>query len=243
MERKTVFISGASRGIGEAIAICLSTEYDIIINYAHSEESARNVLSQLDKSGNHSMMQCDVSKGDQVAKMMGDIVDKYGHIDMVVNNAGITKDNLLLRMSDEDFDDVISINLKGTYNCIRHVAKIMMKQRSGKIVNIASVVGLCGNVGQANYAASKGGVIALSKACAKELAPRNIQVNAVAPGFIQTAMSDALSEELQAKALQAIPLQRFGCVEDVANVVKFLCSDACNYISGQVICVDGGMVM
>ena len=195
MERKTAFISGASRGIGEAIAITLSKEYDVIINYANSEAGAKAVLAKLDPSGKHKMMQCDVANEQDVKEMMDTIVKEYGHLDVVVNNAGITKDNLLLRMREEEFDDVIRINLKGTYNCIRHVARIMMKQRHGKIVNMASVVGLCGNIGQVNYAASKGGVIAMTKAVAKELAPRGINVNAVAPGFIQTAMTDTLSEE------------------------------------------------
>lgn len=243
MERKTAFISGASRGIGEAIAITLSKEYNIVLNYANSEASAKEVLSKLDKTGQHKMIKCDVSNSEEVKAMMDVIVKEYGSIDVLVNNAGITKDNLLLRMSEEEFDDVIRINLKGTYNCIRHVARIMMKQRSGKIVNMASVVGLVGNMGQANYAASKGGVIAMSKAVAKELAPRGINVNAVAPGFIQTAMTDKLSEDVQQAAKASIPMQHFGSVEDVANVVKFLCSEDAKYITGQVIAVDGGMVM
>lgn len=243
MERKTAFISGASRGIGEAIAITLSKEYDVIINYANSEAGAKAVLAKLDPSGKHKMMQCDVANEQDVKEMMDTIVKEYGHLDVVVNNAGITKDNLLLRMREEEFDDVIRINLKGTYNCIRHVARIMMKQRHGKIVNMASVVGLCGNIGQVNYAASKGGVIAMTKAVAKELAPRGINVNAVAPGFIQTAMTDTLSEDVQANAKNNIPMKKFGSVQDVANVVKFLCSEDSNYITGQVIAVDGGMVM
>ena len=243
MERKTAFISGASRGIGEAIAITLSKEYDVIINYANSEAGAKAVLAKLDPSGKHKMMQCDVANEQDVKEMMDTIVKEYGHLDVVVNNAGITKDNLLLRMSDADFDDVIRVNLKGTYNCIRHVARIMMKQRHGKIVNMASVVGLCGNIGQVNYAASKGGVIAMTKAVAKELAPRGINVNAVAPGFIQTAMTDTLSEDVQANAKNNIPMKKFGSVQDVANVVKFLCSEDSDYITGQVIAVDGGMVM
>ena len=243
MERKTAFISGASRGIGEAIAIALSKEYNVIINYAHSEEGAKAVLAKCDPSGNHKMIQCDISDGNQVKEMMDTIVKEYGHIDVVVNNAGITKDNLLLRMSDEEFDDVIRVNLKGTYNCIRHVARIMMKQRSGSIVNMASVVGLCGNMGQSNYAASKGGVIALTKSCAKELAARGIRVNAVAPGFIDTAMTEKLADNVKDAMLASIPMKKFGNVEDVANVVKFLCSDDSAYITGQVITVDGGMVM
>ena len=243
MERKTAFISGASRGIGEAIAITLSKEYDVIINYANSEAGAKAVLAKLDPSGKHKMMQCDVANEQDVKEMMDTIVKEYGHLDVVVNNAGITKDNLLLRMREEEFDDVIRINLKGTYNCIRHVARIMMKQRHGKIVNMASVVGLCGNIGQVNYAASKGGVIAMTKAVANELAPRGINVNAVAPGFIQTAMTDTLSEDVQANAKNNIPMKKFGSVQDVANVVKFLCSEDSDYITGQVIAVDGGMVM
>ena len=243
MERKTAFISGASRGIGEAIAITLSKEYNVIINYAHSEEGARAVLAQCDLEGHHKMIQCDISDGEQVKAMLEEIVKEYGHLDVVVNNAGITKDNLLLRMSDADFDDVIRVNLKGTYNCIRHVARIMMKQKSGAIVNMASVVGLCGNMGQANYAASKGGVIALTKSCAKELASRGIRVNAVAPGFIATAMTDKLADSVKESALASIPMKKFGAVQDVANVVKFLCSEDSTYITGQVIAVDGGMVM
>ena len=243
MERKTAFISGASRGIGEAIAKKLSKEYNVIINYSHSEEQAKKVLAQLDASGKHCMMKCDVAEEQQVKEMMNSIVKMYGHLDVVVNNAGITKDNLLLRMKEEEFDDVISINLKGTYNCIRHVAKQMMKQRSGKIVNVASVVGLIGNVGQANYAASKGGVIALTKSIARELAPRGIHVNAIAPGFIETAMTEKLSEEVKQGMLSQIPMKRFGNVEEVANLVKFLCGEESDYITGQVFTIDGGMVM
>lgn len=243
MERKTAFISGASRGIGEAIAIMLSKEYNVIINYAHSEEAARAVLAQCDPNGRHKMIACDISDGDQVKIMLEEIVKEYGHLDVVVNNAGITKDNLLLRMSDADFDDVIRVNLKGTYNCIRHVARIMMKQKSGAIVNMASVVGLCGNMGQANYAASKGGVIALTKSCAKELATRGVRVNAVAPGFIATAMTDKLADNVKESAMASIPMKKFGSVQDVANVVRFLCSEESAYITGQVIAVDGGMVM
>lgn len=243
MERKTALITGASRGIGEAIAVLLSKDYNIVLNYAHSKESAQRVYEQLDPSGKHLLVQCNVANDLQVQTMMKQIVEVYGHIDVLVNNAGITKDNLLIRMSEEDFDDVININLKGTYNCIRHVARTMMKQRSGRIVNMASVVGLCGNVGQANYAASKGGVIALTKSCAKELAPRGICVNAIAPGFIQTEMTSALSEDVMKAAKQNIPMKTFGSVQDVANAVAFLCSEESRYITGQVLNVDGGMVM
>lgn len=243
MERKTACISGASRGIGEAIAKTLSSEYNVVINYANSEASAQAVLSQLDASGRHMALRCDVADDAQVKAMMETIIKEYGHLDVLVNNAGITKDNLLLRMSEAEFDDVIRINLKGTYNCIRHAARGMMKQRYGKIVNMASVVGLIGNVGQANYAASKGGVIALTKAVAKELAPRGIHVNAIAPGFIETAMTDKLSEDVKKAMLQQIPMKRFGQVQEVAKLVKFLCSEESDYITGQVITIDGGMVM
>lgn len=243
MERKTAFISGASRGIGESIAITLSKEYNVVINYANSEESARSVLEQLDPNGQHRMIKCNVAVAEEVEAMINEIVKEYGSIDVIVNNAGITKDNLLLRMSESDFTDVIDINLKGTYHCIRFAARQMMKQRSGSIINMASVVGEIGNAGQVNYAASKGGVIALTKSVAKEMAPRGIRVNAVAPGFIDTAMTQKLDEGVKAQMLSAIPLKRFGDPQDVANVVKFLCSDESAYISGQVINVDGGMVM
>lgn len=243
MERKVAFISGASRGIGEAIAITLSKEYDVVINYANSEQGAKDVLAKCDPAGNHAMYKCNVANSDEVQAMIEDIIKTYGHLDAMVNNAGITKDTLLIRMSEEDFDDVIRINLKGTYNCIRHAARAMMKQKSGKIVNMASVVGLCGNMGQVNYAASKGGVIALTKSVAKELAPRGINVNAVAPGFIDTAMTQKLSDSVKENALASIPMKKLGDVQDVANVVKFLCSEDSSYITGQVITVDGGMVM
>lgn len=243
MERKTAFVSGASRGIGECIAKTLSKDYDVIINYANSEEGAKRVLEHLDPSGTHKAIKCNVADGAQVEAMMKEIVDTYGHIDVIVNNAGITKDNLLLRMSETDFDDVIDVNLKGTYHCIRYAARQMMKQRSGCIINMASVVGIMGNAGQANYAASKGGVIALTKSVARELAARGIRVNAVAPGFIDTAMTQKLEDTMKQQMLSGIPLKRFGNVEDVANVVKFLCSDESAYITGQTINVDGGMVM
>lgn len=243
MERKTAFISGASRGIGECIAKTLSKEYDVIINYSNSEESANKVLAQLDPSGNHKAIKCNVANAMEVEAMMKAIVEDYGHLDVIVNNAGITRDNLLLRMSEEDFGSVIDVNLKGCYHCIRYATRQMMKQRSGCIVNMASVVGIMGNTGQANYAASKGGVIALTKSVARELATRGIRVNAVAPGFIDTAMTQALDETVKKQMLSGIPLKRFGNVQDVANVVKFLCSEESAYITGQVINVDGGMVM
>lgn len=243
MERKTAFISGASRGIGECIAITLSKDYNVIINYANSEDSARKVFEQLDPSGQHQMVKCNVAVGEEVEAMLQAIVKEYGSLDVIVNNAGITKDNLLLRMSESDFNDVIDINLKGTYHCIRYAARQMMKQRSGSIINMASVVGEVGNAGQVNYSASKGGVIAMTKSVAKELAARGIRVNAIAPGFIDTAMTQKLDDTVKQQMLSGIPLKRFGDPQDVANVVKFLCSDESTYITGQVINVDGGMVM
>lgn len=243
MERKVALITGASRGIGEAIAIHLSKTYDVIINYTSNDHAANQVLEKCDSKGNHKIMKANVADEGQVQDMFQKILEEYRHIDVLVNNAGITKDNLLLRMKEEDFTDVIDVNLKGTYHCIRHIAKIMMKQRSGAIVNMASVVGLCGNMGQVNYAASKGGVIALTKAAAKELASRSVHVNAVAPGFIDTDMTQKLSDDVKNTMLQGIPLKRFGSTQDVANVVAFLCSEESSYITGQVITIDGGMVM
>lgn len=242
MERKVALITGASRGIGEGIAIELSNTYDVVINYASNEQSAKEVLAKL-HPGNHMIYGCNVADEQAVPQMMKDVLEAYGHIDALINNAGITKDNLLLRMKEEEFCDVIDINLKGTYHCIRHIARIMMKQRSGVIVNMASVVGITGNLGQANYAASKGGVIALTKSCAKELAARNIRVNAVAPGFIDTDMTKQLNETVKEQALTQIPLHQFGTVQNVADCVAFLCSERSSYMTGQVLCVDGGMVM
>ncbi|MEA4875778.1 3-oxoacyl-[acyl-carrier-protein] reductase [Anaerorhabdus sp.] len=242
MTRKVALITGASRGIGAAIAKVLSEDYDIILNFASREEQAQNVLNEL-HPGNHRLYKCDVQDHEAVKQMMDETVKEYGHIDVLVNNAGITKDGLLLRMSDEDFDKVLSINTKGCFNCIQTVSKIMMKQRSGKIINMASIIGLIGNIGQVNYAASKGAIIAMTKAAAKELGSRNIQVNAIAPGFIQTEMTESLNDELKNQMMQAIPLKRFGHAEEVAKVTKFLASDDASYITGQTIVVDGGMVM
>lgn len=242
MEKKVALITGASRGIGEAIAMELSKTCDVVLNYASSKASCEAVMEKL-QPGKHRCIGCNVADGDAVEAMMKEVQEAYGHIDILINNAGITKDNLLLRMKESEFQDVIDINLLGTYHCIRHIARIMMKQRSGVIVNMASVVGLCGNIGQLNYAASKGGVIAMSKAAAKELASRGIRVNAVAPGFIDTKMTQELSEPVKEQALASIPLKHFGSVQDVANCVAFLCSEQSAYITGQVLCVDGGMVM
>ncbi|NBK96496.1 MAG: 3-oxoacyl-[acyl-carrier-protein] reductase [Clostridia bacterium] len=245
MENKVAFISGASRGIGKAIAIQLAKEgYHVVINYCGNKQKAEQVCETCKQYNVDAMcIQADVSDYAQVEQMVKQVVDKYGHIDVLVNNSGITKDNLLLRMSESDFSDVIDVNLKGCFHCIKHVSKVMMKQRSGSIINMASVIGLVGNIGQANYAASKAGIIGLTKASAKELAARGIRVNAIAPGFIDTEMTQILSDDVKAKIMESIPLKQFGSVEDVANMVVFLASDKSRYVSGQVLNVDGGMVM
>ncbi|WP_442878272.1 3-oxoacyl-[acyl-carrier-protein] reductase [Anaerorhabdus sp.] len=242
MSRKVALVTGASRGIGSAIAKALASDHDVVINFASSEVQAQEVLKSLPE-GNHSIYKCDVQNHEDVKMMMEEIVKNYGHIDVLVNNAGITRDNLMLKMSDDDFDKVMSINTKGCFNCIQSITRIMMKQRAGKIINIASVIGLIGNVGQVNYAASKGAIIAMTKASAKELGSRNIQVNAIAPGFIETEMTQVLNDDLKNKMLDVIPLKRFGQADEVAHVVKFLASSDSNYITGQTIVIDGGMVM
>lgn len=242
---KNVLITGASRGIGKEIAIKFAKEgYDVIINYSGSEDRATKLMEELKNYNTNPMIyKCDVSNYIDTEKMVKEVIEKYGKIDVLVNNAGITKDTLMMRMSDEDFMKVIDVNLKGTFNMIKHVSKYMMKQRYGKIINIASVVGITGNIGQANYAASKAGVISLTKTSAKELASRNINVNAVAPGFITTDMTDALSDSAKENILNMIPLKRYGSPNDVANVVSFLASEMADYITGQVINVCGGMVI
>lgn len=244
-ERKTAFITGASRGIGRAIALRLAKDgFNIVVNYSKSEKSAEEVVNEVKKYGVDAMaVKCDVSQYEDVEKAIDEIVKKFGNIDVVVNNAGITKDNLILKMSESDWDEVIDVNLKGTFNVIKFASKYMIKKRKGKIINITSVVGMIGNAGQANYAASKAGVIGLTKSAAKELASRGITVNAVAPGFIETDMTNVLKEEIKENMLKSIPLKRAGKLEDVAELVAFLASDASDYITGQVINVDGGMVM
>lgn len=245
MEKKVALVTGASRGIGKQIALTLASEgYDVIINYNGSEDRAKAVCEECNKLGSKAMIiKANVADFAQVETMVKTIMDEYGRIDTLVNNSGITKDTLLLRMSEEDFSSVIDVNLKGTFNCIKHVSKVMMKQRSGSIVNMASVIGLVGNVGQANYAASKAGIIGLTKSIAKELAPRGIRANAIAPGFIATEMTEVLDEKVKDSIMVNIPLKAFGSVEDVANMVAFLASDKSAYVTGQVLNVDGGMVM
>lgn len=245
MERKVALITGASRGIGKQIALTLAKDnYDIVINYNGSQARAQEVLDACVALGSNAMIvQANVADYVSVEKMVATIIEQYGKIDVLINNSGITKDNLLLRMTEEDFSSVIDVNLKGTFNCIKHVSKVMMKQRSGTIINMASVIGVIGNIGQANYAASKAGIIGLTKSCAKELAARNIRVNAIAPGFISTEMTEVLDEKIKDSIMANIPLKDFGSAQDVANMVEFLASDKSRYVTGQVIHVDGGMVM
>lgn len=245
MEKKVALVTGASRGIGKQIAITLASEgYDVVVNYNGGEARAKAVCEECATHGSHAIaIKADISNFKEVEAMMNQIMETYGHLDCLVNNSGITKDTLLLRMNEEDFGSVIDVNLKGTFHCIKHVARIMMKQRSGTIINMASVIGLIGNVGQANYAASKAGIIGLTKSVAKELAPRGIRCNAIAPGFIATEMTEVLDEKVKTDILSAIPLKQYGSVEDVANMVVFLASEKSRYVTGQVINVDGGMVM
>ena len=242
---KTAVVTGASRGIGRAIAIKLaSLGANIVLNYRSNIKSVQEVIDVIEAIGSKAVaIQGDVSSFNDSEKIVKAAVENFGAIDILVNNAGITKDGLLMRMKEEDFDSVIDVNLKGTFNCIRHASSFMVKQRSGKIINMSSVVGVAGNAGQINYSASKAGVIGITKSAARELASRGITVNAVAPGFIQTDMTDVLSEKVKGELIQGIPLKRFGMPEDIAELVAFLASDSGSYITGQVINVDGGMVI
>lgn len=243
LKNKIALITGAGRGIGRAIAIALAKEgAEVVINYNGSEERAKEVKQTIEENGGKaSIYKCNVSDFSACEAMIKDIVKEYGHLDILVNNAGITKDGLIMKMKEEDFDSVLNVNLKGTFNTIRHSARQMLKQRSGKIINISSVSGILGNVGQANYAASKAGVIGLTKTMARELGSRGITVNAIAPGFVDTEMTEVLSEEIRENACKQIILGRFGKPEDIANTAVFLASDKADYITGQVISVDGGM--
>ncbi len=246
MADKTVaIITGASRGIGKAIAVYLSgLGMDLALNYYGSEDEINDTINEVKKNGvEYLVFNSDISKFENAEYLINETHRHFGQIDVLVNNAGITKDNLLMRMSEAEFDSVIAVNLKGTFNCLRHVSRIMMRQRSGSIINIASVSGVTGNMGQANYSASKAGVIGLTKAAAKEMAARGVRVNAVAPGFIETDMTAVLSEKVKEQMLQNIPLSRYGHPEDVAKTVAFLATEQSSYITGQVIIVDGGMVM
>jgi 3-oxoacyl-[acyl-carrier protein] reductase len=244
LKDKVALVTGGAQGIGREIALNFAKEGANVIISDINLEKANETLKEIEALGVKGLaLKADVSKLNEVEEIFNKIIEKFGRIDILVNNAGVTRDGLILRMSEEDFDFVISINLKGTFNCTKVASKYMIKQKYGRIVNISSVIGLMGNAGQSNYAASKAGVIGITKSVAKELASRNITVNAIAPGFISTAMTDKLTEEQKNAMLKAIPLGRFGKPLDVANVALFLVSPLADYITGQVIPVDGGMVM
>lgn len=245
LKGKNALVTGASRGIGRAIAVELAKQGAFVfVNYNGSKEKAEETVTLIKENGGDAVTVCCNVSDDAACKAMVDaLIKEYGHIDILVNNAGITKDGLLMGMSEEDFAKVLDTNLKGTFNCIRHVSRQMLKQKSGRIINMASVVGICGNAGQANYAASKAGVIGLTKSAAKELASRHITVNAIAPGFIQTDMTAVLSDKVKEETAKMIPMGSFGEPEDIAKAVAFLASEDARYITGQVLCVDGGMAM
>lgn len=245
LDGKISVVTGASRGIGKAIALKLaSLGASVVVNYNGSEERALQVKAEIEEQGaKASVYQCDVSDFESCETFIQDVIKEYGRIDILVNNAGITKDGLLMKMSEEDFDKVLDTNLNGTFNTVRFVSRQMLEQKSGRIINMSSVVGVSGNAGQANYAASKAGVIGLTKSAARELASRGITVNAIAPGFIETDMTDVLSDKVKEACVGQIPLGKFGKPEDVANLAAFLASDEAGYITGQVIHVDGGMVI
>ncbi len=242
---KVALITGATRGIGRQIALTLAQEgYDIAINYRTENDELEETKKIIEERNVKCLaVQGDVSNYDDCERFVKEVIDKFGTIDVLVNNAGITKDTLLMRMKKEDFEQVIDVNLVGTFNVTKNVVTYMMKARTGRIINISSVVGIAGNAGQANYSASKAGIIGFTKSLAKELASRNILVNAVAPGFIETSMTDVLKDEIKEEIAKSIPLKRMGTTEDVAKVVKFLASEDSSYITGQVIHVDGGMLM
>ncbi len=245
MGNKVALITGGTRGIGRAIALKLSEKgYNIAISYINNNKKAQEVVDEIEKNNVKALaIKADVSKEEEVNNMMKVINKELGNIDVLVNNAGITKDNLLIRMKTEDWDQVIDTNLRGVFLCTKAVARGMMKKRYGKIVNIASIVGISGNTGQGNYSASKAGVIGFTRSIAKELGSRGINVNAVAPGFIETDMTQVLEDNIKDEMLKSIPLNRAGKPEDVANLVVFLCSEKADYITGQVIHVDGGMLI
>lgn len=242
-ENKIVLVTGAGRGIGASIAKRFASEgAEVIVNYSGNDEAAQKTVDEITATGGQAQKyKCSVNDSESVKVMIDEIIKKFGRIDILVNNAGITKDGLMLRMTDEDFDRVIDVNLKGTFNCTKYVSKYMLKQKSGKIINISSVVGLSGNAGQVNYSASKAGIIGITKSAAKELSSRGITVNAVAPGYVDTDMTKVLSDNIRNEILKNIPLQRMGNVEDISNCVAFIASEDASYITGQVISVDGGM--
>lgn len=245
LEGKAALVTGASRGIGREIALELARQgANVAVNFSGSEAKANEVVDEIKALGREAFaVKCNVSNSEEVAEMIKGTIDSFGKLDILVNNAGITKDNLLMRLKEEEWDDVININLKGVFLCTKAVTRQMMKQRVGRIINIASIVGVSGNPGQANYVAAKAGVIGLTKTTAKELASRNITVNAIAPGFITTDMTDKLPEDVKAEMLKQIPLARLGEPKDIAKITAFLASDDSSYITGQTLHIDGGMVM
>ncbi|ESU33080.1 3-ketoacyl-ACP reductase [Bacillus sp. 17376] len=245
LEGKVALVTGASRGIGREIALELAREgASVAVNYAGSEGKALEVVDEIKAMGRDAFaIQADVSNSESVTDMAKETIERFGKIDILVNNAGITKDNLLMRMKESEWDDVININLKGVFLCTKAVTRQMMKQRSGRIINISSIVGVSGNPGQANYVAAKSGVIGLTKTTAKELSSRGITVNAVAPGFITTDMTDKLNEDVKTEMLKQIPLARFGEPKDIARTIIFLASEDSAYMTGQTLHIDGGMVM
>lgn len=245
LKGKVALVTGASRGIGKSVALALAKEGAMVaVNYYKDEKGAETVAREIVKKGGQALVvQGNVSIKEEAKKLIDVTVEHWGRIDILVNNAGITKDGLLLKMKEEDFDSVLATNLKGTFHCLQEASKVMLKQRAGKIINISSVVGVIGNMGQTNYAAAKAGVIGLTKSAAKELAIRGITVNAIAPGFIETDMTETLSDKIKDQLLSNIPLRRLGKPEEVANLVCFLASQRADYITGQVLHVDGGLVM
>lgn len=245
LEGKTALVTGAGRGIGREIALTLAGYgADVIVNYNGSADQAAQVVQEIEVMGRKAAaMQCSVADDEACGKMIADALAMFGRIDILVNNAGITRDNLMIKMSEEDFDAVMDTNLKGTFHTIKHMYRAFLKQRAGRIINLSSVSGVLGNAGQANYSASKAGVIGLTKSIAKELASRNVTVNAVAPGYIDTDMTKAMNEAAKEAVIGQIPLKRAGQPKDIAEMVAFLASDKASYITGQVISVDGGMAI
>lgn len=244
-QNQTVIVTGASRGIGRAIAIAFAGQHaNLVLNYNRSEQSVKEVMECIEAIGSKVIaVKADVSNAKEAKQLIQTAQDTFGAVDVLVNNAGITKDMLLMRMKEEEFEQVIDVNLKGSFYCLKYASSLMLKQRKGRIINLSSVIGISGNAGQANYAASKAGIIGLTKSAAKELAPRGITVNAIAPGFIETDMTRSMSEKAKEAAVSMIPLKRAGKPEDIANVAIFLASSSADYITGQVIQVDGGMLM
>ena len=244
-EKKVVFVTGASRGIGKEVALKYAENgYNVVINYASDKTDVESLKKEFEEKNVETIIEkADVTNSNQIEELVKKAIEKFGKIDVLVNNAGITKDNLLMRMSEEEFDKVIEVNLKGTYIVTKAVTKYMMKKRNGSIINLSSVVGVAGNAGQTNYSASKAGIIGFTKSVAKELASRNIRANAVAPGFIETDMTAVLPDAVKENIHNQIPLKRMGTAKEVANLIYFLGSEESSYITGQVINIDGGMVM